>query len=57
MASKEVILLHELNSKMVKLVRDFNEVVNDLTELTKMVCQKELDNFDDEHEIKLHSHM
>lgn len=54
---EEVMLLHELNSKMVNLIRDFNEIVDDLSELTRMVCQRELNNLDNEHEIKLHSHM
>lgn len=57
MGNNEMILLHKLNSKMIKLIRDFNGIVSDLSELTEMVCQKELNELDKEQDIKLRSHM
>lgn len=56
--NNEVQLLHEINSKMVTLMQDFNEVVQALSELTIMVYDKEIDKCKyEDGGFRLRSHM
>ena len=54
--NKEIQLMHDINSKMVKLTQDLSDVIQTLSELTILVYDSEIDKLN-ETEIKLRSHM
>ena len=57
MESNDIRVLHRLNKNMQTLISDLNVVVADISELTELLYNREIENMDDEHEIKLCSHM
>ena len=61
-SSKEIEIMHKINEGMSILMRDLSSVVDDITELTQLLYNKEIEKLDKEIEqtntnIKLHSHM
>lgn len=63
MESNETIqALHKVNTGMKVLMQDLSEVINNLSKLTELVYDKEIEKLDDEindinENIKLRSHM
>ena len=59
MEYKELELLTEINKKFQTVIDNINKVVNDLAHLSEMVYENKMCQLKDEneHEIKLHSHM
>ena len=57
MENNEIEILHRLNKNMSILIANFNELVNDISKLTEIIYNKEIDNLNKEKDIRLHSHM
>ena len=57
MGNNEIEILHRLNKNMSILIANFNELVNDISKLTEIIYNKEIDNLNKEKDIRLHSHM
>ena len=58
--SKEIQVLHKVNTGMRVLMDNLTDVISNLSELTELLYNKEMDKVDKEIEninIKLHSHM
>ena len=57
MENNEIKMLTEINKKVQNLISDFNSLVNDISVLSQMVYDREIQKCDDEIDIKLRSHM
>lgn len=59
MENKEIEILHRINKGLSVLMVDLNEVVKDISLLTELVYNREIENIPTENNnvIKLHSHM
>ena len=59
MVNEELNLLTEINKKFQTVISDMNNVVNDLARLSEIVYENKMCQIkdEDEHEIKLRSHM
>jgi hypothetical protein len=58
--SKEIQLMHSINEGMSKLMRDLSAVIDNISALTELIYNREIDTIDKEIEqtnIKLRSHM
>lgn len=57
MENNEIQVLHRINKRMAMLIADFNSIVNDLSELTQMIYDREIEILNEDREFKLRSHM
>ena len=57
MGNKEIIMLHNINKTVATLMQDFNDLVKELSTLTEMIYDREIEKCNDEIDIKLQSHM
>ena len=57
MESKDVLAIHKLNKDMQELIYNLNVVVNDISMLTEIVYEREIEQCDNDIDIKLRSHM
>ena len=58
MGSKEIEMVTRINKDIQNLISDLNIIVADMGILSQLIYEKEISRCDeDEHEIKLRSHM
>ena len=58
MESKEIEMVTRINKDIQNLISDLNIIVADMGILSQLIYENEISRCDeDEHEIKLHSHM